>query len=229
MDVVSNNEYCATGYELASHVPASEPTSPISPTSFNPLASSTLAPLLTHYQTYFSRQTRTQVLNSASSPPASSASASSGSVEEDIETSSETLYQHACAEQRRSRHDPGGGTSQQGKLHTPEVSAHSSSAMHMACLTEHSQEQLSPSPHSNQGTNLGNLPLALPTSSELFGATTEVPSPSGASCTSANCQKGDIQEDLHGKGKTVERYRTPSPMAHLPYPKHAVNDETRHG
>ena len=118
-------------YSFSSQFSDSVPASPISPTTFNPLSSSTLAPLLSHYQTYFS-QTRTRAVNEVTSPPASSTSASTGSVEGDNELSSDTLYQHACAKQRRSRHDPGGGISQPAILHTPQVSDHPSSAMQMA-------------------------------------------------------------------------------------------------
>ena len=127
----ANEQQSATQYSFSSHFSDSVPASPISPTTFNPLSSSTLAPLLSHYQTYFS-QTRTRAVNEVTSPPASSTSASTGSVEGDNELSSDTLYQHACAKQRRSRHDPGGGISQPAILHTPQVSAHPSSAMQMA-------------------------------------------------------------------------------------------------
>lgn len=128
---VASEDQSAAEYSFPSYFSDSIPASPISPTTFNPLSSSALAPLLNHYQTYFS-QNRTRATNSISSPPASSASASTGSVEGDNELSSDILYQHACAKQRRSRHDPGGGISQDGKLHTPQVSAHPSSAMQMA-------------------------------------------------------------------------------------------------
>ena len=72
--------------------------------------------------------------------------------------------------------------------------------------------------------------MALPTSSALYGATAEPSSssPPSASETSAKCQKGGVQEDIHGKAKPEERYRPPSPMAHLPYPEE-VNEKTRKG
>lgn len=75
--------------------------------------------------------------------------------------------------------------------------------------------------------------MALPTSSALYGATSEVPtsasSPSSVSEGSVKCQQGGVQEDIHGKGKTVERYRSPSPMAHLPYPKDVDHEKARPG
>ena len=51
------------------------------------------------------------------------------SPQEDTAWLSDTLHQHAYAKQRRSRHDPGGGASQIGKLVTPEVSTCPSSAL----------------------------------------------------------------------------------------------------
>ncbi|KAK7677518.1 hypothetical protein QCA50_019524 [Cerrena zonata] len=201
---VTSEDQSAAEYSFPSYFSDSIPASPISPTTFNPLSSSALAPLLTHYQSYFS-QVRTHANNRVLSPPASSTSASTGSVEGDNELSSDTLYQHACAQQRRSRHDPGGGISQEGKLHTPQEQAQS--------------------PVYNQGMDRVDLPVALPTSSALYGATAEVPtSPPSGNEASTKCQKGGVQEDIHGKGKTVERYRSPSPMAHLPYPED-TNDE----
>lgn len=75
-----------------------------------------------------------------------------------------------------------------------------------------------------------DLPVALPTSSALYGATAEVPTNLlSESEGSAKRQKGGVQEDIHGKGKTVERYRSPSPMAHLPYPKDTNDENARQG
>lgn len=127
---VASEEQSASKYSLSSHFSDSMPASPISPTTFNAFSSSALAPLLSHYQTVFSR-TRTQATRNVANPPASLTSASAEGVEGDNELSSDTLYQHACAKQRRSRHDPGGGISQHGELHTPQVSTHPSSAMQM--------------------------------------------------------------------------------------------------
>lgn len=42
----------------------------------------------------------------------------------------DTLHHYACGKQRRSRHDPGGGSSLYGHSETPQVSTHSSSAFH---------------------------------------------------------------------------------------------------
>ena len=49
-----------------------------------------------------------------------------------VQSCSCTTERHVCEKQRRSRHDPGGGISQPAILHTPQVSAHPSSAMQMA-------------------------------------------------------------------------------------------------
>ncbi|CAL1705947.1 unnamed protein product [Somion occarium] len=161
----------------------SAPATPASPSTFNALSSSALAPLLSHYQSVYSKLNKSKTSTSSASNETATSTSAWG-VEEDTNLSSDTLHQHACAKQRRSRHDPGGGTSQGGKPHTPKEQATFSSL--------------------DQEAEKGKYP---PPTSDAVGPASSV----GA----------------REKGKMVVRHRSPSPMAHLPYPEDAAHGEAQ--
>jgi len=105
-----------------------------------------------------------------------------------------TLHQYACAKQRRSRHDPGGGPSQSGYAETPQIRAHHD--MELA-IPQHSVEP---------------LPIASPNSSALYGAVVEV----------ALSRQPPLVSTPPEDRKAAPHRRPPSPMAHLPYREDAA-------